>query len=150
MSQTSSYIKLRKQRKTPIKTVINYCLIALLAFSFSWQQFSAFITIQGPRTASASGFHAQHSTATAPQFSSHFPFESAPIGQEMEMEVLEEDETKNSHDEYCTAFVQTYSSDEILYTSSLKSRFLQLATSIHNRSTVPFFILHHSWKSYLS
>lgn len=140
---------MRKQRTTFIKTVINYCLIALLAFSFSWQQFSAFVTIQGPSTANASGFHAQHTTATA-QFFSHFPFESAPIGQEMEMEVLEEDETKNSHDAYCTAFVQTYSSDEILYTSSLRSRFLQLATSIHNRSTVPFFILHHSWKSYLS
>lgn len=77
-----------------------------------------------------------------------FPFESVPSG--LEIEVLEEAEIEDDLDEYWTNIVSAIFSNEEFYTSAERSRFLQHHATLHNRQTVPYFILYHSWKSYLA
>nr|WP_294905270.1 hypothetical protein [uncultured Lacibacter sp.] len=76
---------------------------------------------------------------------------------EWEMEFTEEDDdgdnssrklNSNSTHKYYLADDSAF--NELLYTSCLQSRFSQFASTVDNRSTIPFFVLHHSWKSYLS
>jgi hypothetical protein len=122
--------------------------VVLFALLFSWVQFSAFANIQ--RSNNGSGYAVLHATSTANsvQLTAGFPFESLPLGQEMEL--LEEDETKNNLDEYWDQVAGKYHSGDLFYTTTLRSRFLQLNSSLHNRPSIPFFVLYHSWKSYLA
>jgi hypothetical protein len=91
-------ISARKLSTVCNKAVFNYSFVVLFALLFSWVQFSAFANIQ--RSNSSSGYAVLHATSTANsvQLTAGFPFESLPLGQEMEL--LEEDETKNNLDEY--------------------------------------------------
>jgi hypothetical protein len=141
-------ISARKLSTVCNKAVFNYSFVVLFALLFSWVQFSAFANIQ--RSNSSSGYAVLHATSTANsvQLTAGFPFESLPLGQEMEL--LEEDETKNNLDEYWDQVAGKYHSGDLFYTTTLRSRFLQLNSSLHNRPSIPFFVLYHSWKSYLA
>jgi hypothetical protein len=81
-------------------------------------------------------------------FAALLPFESVPSG--LEIEILEEAELEDDLDEYWTNIVSAIFSNEEFYTSSERSRLLHHHSSLHNRQTVPYFILYHSWKSYLA
>ena len=141
-------ISARKLSTVCNKAVFNYSFVVLFALLFSWVQFSAFANIQ--RSNSSSGYAVLHATSTANsvQLTAGLPFESLPLGQEMEL--LEEDETKNNLDEYWDQVAGKYHSGDLFYTTTLRSRFLQLNSSLHNRPSIPFFVLYHSWKSYLA
>jgi hypothetical protein len=76
------------------------------------------------------------------------PFESVPSG--LEIEILEEAEIEDELDEYWTHIVNAIYSNEQGYTSSVRSRLQQHHAALHNRQTIPYFILYHSWKSYLA
>jgi hypothetical protein len=76
------------------------------------------------------------------------PFESVPSG--LEIEILEEAEIEDDLDEYWTHIVNAIYSNEQGYTNSVRSRLLHYHSKLHNRQTVPYFILYHSWKSYLA
>lgn len=147
MQIKSNHIKLNK--RSSIKAVLGYCWMVILSLSFCSQQFSSFVAHSGPLKESPAVVQGLH-LSTAPQLSAPLPIESAPASLDIEMEVAEEDETKNHTDDYYRHPLRDHLSEELQYSSSLLSRFLQLATSIHNRSTVPCFVLHHSWKSELS
>ena len=136
-----------------LKTVINYCFVFLLAFVFFLQQLSAFTVLKtGSRTAKTNFTAASYKTNSFAntQLSVHLPYESSPLGFEMEVEVAEEDDTKNDLEEYCNNLAAIHAVEEQVYTSFLRSRYLQLASSVQNQPTVPFFILYHSWKNYLA
>lgn len=141
-------ISARKLSTVCNKAVFHYSFVVLFALLFSWVQFSAFANIQ--RSNSSSGYAVLHATSTANsvQLTAGLPFESLPLGQEMEL--LEEDETKNNLDEYWDQVAGKYHSGDLFYTTTLRSRFLQLNSSLHNRPSIPFFVLYHSWKSYLA
>ena len=141
-------ISARKLSTVCNKAVFNYSFVVVFALLFSWVQFSAFANIQ--RSNSSSGYAVLHATSTANsvQLTAGLPFESLPLGQEMEL--LEEDETKNNLDEYWDQVAGKYHSGDLFYTTTLRSRFLQLNSSLHNRPSIPFFVLYHSWKSYLA
>jgi len=141
-------ISARKLSTACNKAVFNYSFVVLFALLFSWVQFSAIANIQ--RSNSSSGYAVLHATSTANsvQLTAGLPFESLPLGQEMEL--LEEDETKNNLDEYWDQVAGKYHSGDLFYTTTLRSRFLQLNSSLQNRPSIPFFVLYHSWKSYLA
>lgn len=141
-------ISARKLSTVCNKAVFHYSFVVLFALLFSWVQFSAFANIQ--RSNNGSGYAVLHATSTANsvQLTAGLPFESLPLGQEMEL--LEEDETKNNLDEYWDQVAGKYHSGDLFYTTTLRSRFLQLNSSLHNRPSIPFFVLYHSWKSYLA
>lgn len=147
MRRKNYSISARKLSNICNKAVFNYSFVVLFALLFSWIQFSAFANIQ--RNNSSSGYTVLHATtANSVQLTAGLPFESLPLGQEMEL--LEEDETKNNLDEYWDQIAGKYHSGDLFYTTTLRSRFLQLNSSLYNRPSIPFFVLYHSWKSYLA
>lgn len=77
-----------------------------------------------------------------------FPFESVPSG--LEIELLEEAALEDEPDEYWTLTDFTVFSDEAFYNAVVRSRLLHYHAALHNRQQVPYFILYHSWKSYLA
>jgi hypothetical protein len=154
MQGKSTNIKFTNQHYLSVKAAFKYCLILLFAFAFSLQQFSAFAYSQlaeSSKKETSSHLHSQQ-LFNSSQFSYHLPFQPNPL--EWEMEFVEEDDDNNnkkiSIDVHKNHFVETHSSGEFEYTTCLKSRYLQLTSSVNNRATIPFFILHHSWKNYLS
>lgn len=131
------------------KAVFNYSFVVLFAVLFSWVQFSAFANTH-PYSSNKSGYSVLPATTTANSvhLTAGLPFESLPLSQDMEL--LEEDETKNNLDEYWDQIAGKHHSGDFFYTTTLRSRFLQLNSSLHNRPAIPFFVLYHSWKSYLA
>lgn len=154
MQGKSTNIKFTNQLFLSVKAVFKYCLLLLFTFAFSLQQFSAFAYPQLAESAkkeSSSRLHSQH-LFNSSQFAYHSPFAPNPL--EWEMEFVEEEDDSNNRkiniDDDRHQIVEQHSSDELAFTTCLKSRYLQLASSVSKRSTVPFFVLYHSWKSYLS
>ncbi len=131
---------------------MNYCFVFLLALIFFVQQLAAFsisnITASGTDTA----FETAHTNKAAVQllYAVHLPYQSSPVGFEMEIEVAEEDDTKNDLEDFCNNLAAIHAVEEQVYTSFLRSRYLQLASSVHDQPAVPFFILYHSWKNHLA
>lgn len=122
-------------------------LLALLVVAV---QASAFTQWQRSKSIRFFNSHAQHELqgSNATHVAAIFPFESVPAG--LEIEILEEAEIEDDLDECWTNIVNAIFSDEAFYTSSERSRYLQHHALLHNRQTVPYFILYHSWKSYLA
>ena len=151
MLRTSTNIKSTNQSYSSLKAGLKYCLVILFAFAFSLQQFSAFAYTQLAESSTK-----ENSTAVQAQrifnntqLSYHLPISSKL---QYEMEVVEEEndnDRKNNNDDGGTYFLNSHSSTETYHTNFLKSRYLQLASSANRRSSVPLFILHHSWKCYL-
>ncbi len=154
MQGKSTNIKFTNQLYGSIKAAFKFCLVLLFAFAFSLQQFSAFAythLAENSKKESSSHLHSQHIFSNS-QLSYHLPFQPNPL--EWEMEFVEEDDENNnrktSADDYRTSFIKKHSSDELDYTTGLNSRYLQLTSSVSKRPSIPFFILYHSWKNYLS
>jgi hypothetical protein len=153
MQGKSKNIKSSNHLYSSVKAAFKFCLVLLFAFAFSLQQFSAFAYTQlAESTKKETGYnlHSQHLFNSTP-LSYHLPFQPNPL--EWEMEFVEEDDDnhrKINIDDCRDHFLETHLSGEFEYTTCLKSRYLQLSSSVNNRATVPFFILYHSWKSYLS
>ncbi len=133
--------------------MFSYCLLLLFAFAFSLQQFSAFAYTQLVQNSkeNASVLRPQQLIHHSP-LSYHLPI--APNTLACEMEILEEDENDNNRrtgiDDQRNGVAAGHCSDENDFTIALKSRYLQLASSANQRTSIPLFILHHSWKNYLS
>lgn len=154
MQGKSTNIKFTNQLYLSLQAAFKYGLFLLFVFAFSLQQFSAFAYTQlaeNTKKDNGSGLHSRHIFSKA-QLSYHLPFVPNPL--EWEMEFVEEDDENNnrkiSADDCRTSFIKKHSSVELDYTTCLTSRYLQLTSSVSNRPSIPFFILYHSWKSYLS
>lgn len=73
------------------------------------------------------------------------------IPADQEMEVLEEE--KDDHqpvDTFSPGHSVVYAFDLEVYSRVLENRRQQLGLSLHKRPSVPYFILFHCWKSFLS
>lgn len=154
MQGKSRNIKFTNQLYLSVKAAFKYSLFLIFVFAFSLQQFSAFAYTQlaeNTKQENGSRLHSQQIFSN-PQISYHLPIQPNPL--EWEMEFLEEEDDynnrKTSADDCRNHFSKTHSSDELEYTTGLKSRYLQLTSSVSNRPSIPFFILYHSWKSHLS
>jgi hypothetical protein len=130
--------------------MLRYCIVPVLILIFSLQQFSLFAFDQTPEKYLA-GYPVKIHSGNQPasvQVAADLPFDSPPP--EPEAEVVEEDETKSHTAKYWAPPEYRRSASDLYFTSSLNSRLLQIVWSLHNRLTIPFFILHHSWKSFIA
>lgn len=131
-----------------IKAVLRYCFIFLICFVFATLKFSAFIYASQSGVLVKKHLAVRSLPAEQPSFTSGSPI--APFSGEPDMEVMEEDEeTKTKTDHSVEVVYLNHSSDEQLFSSFLKSRYLHKEFALHNRQAIPFFVLYHSWKSYL-
>lgn len=134
------------------KELSNYAVM-LLAAVFFLQQLFAFgsFTLPSNGTGSVTVVKQQQPAVTAAaHVRAQLPHQSTPVDLEMEVETAEEDDTKNYFEEYCQNIAAIHAVEEQVYTSYLRSRYLQLASSVQNQPAVPFFILYHSWKNHLA
>ena len=88
------------------------------------------------------------------KYPSQFHFATTPSVEYVisinQLEDSEDDnEQKGSH-VICDDISRKFSKIEQNYSSILRSRYSQFALSIHKRSDIPYFVLHHSWKTHIS
>jgi hypothetical protein len=67
-----------------------------------------------------------------------------------QLEDSEDDNEQKGSKVNCADILQKFSKNEHNYSSILRCRYLQFALSIQKRSDIPYFILHHSWKTHIS
>jgi hypothetical protein len=128
---------------------LKYCLPVVFVSLLVWKHSSA-----STENISPGNFLQQELTLLSPDlpFHSfispfHFPFESAPIPAEQEIPDEYELDDDTDFDSY--ASLEGYSMEDI-YSGSLLKNILSLPySSTQNRTKVPFFILYHSWKSFM-
>lgn len=157
MHSLSKDIKPTNYNTTAQKVGIKHCLILLFAFAFSLQQFTAFAYLRDAAST------ANTNNSKPPSWhlftSSHISFHqfTEPDPLEWEMEFNDEDDEGNNSNRKLNSSTtyKYYQADDVafneqLYTSCIQSRFLQFVSTANDRSTIPFFVLHHSWKSHLS
>lgn len=153
MQGKNTNIKFTNQLYVSIKAAFKFCLVLLFAFAFSLQQFSAFAYTQlaeNTKKETGTNLHSQHLLSNS-QLSYHLPFQPNPLEWEMEFVEDDDDNIRKFNIEDCKVhFTEKYSSVEFVFTTNLKSRYLQLTSSVSKRPSIPFFILYHSWKSYLA
>ncbi len=148
--QKNATKKSKRKRCLWSKAVLHYCFIFLLTFIFSLQQFSAFANthrvgfFSRENIGKIQSLHLFISAQVAPDR----PFKEGSM--EPDAELAEEVETKVSIYKYWNQFAEKQLSGELFYTTFLRNQFLQIISSIQNRSSVPIFILNRSWKSFLS
>ncbi len=131
------------------KTHLRCCALLLLGFLFLWQNFIGFSdsTAQENDLSQASCYILSDDFTDA----SHNPF-NLPLGHESdvpetskEKESKEKEDIDNKWDKWLfNSVYETYHKY-----SSIKCLFSSLFSSLQNRSTVPIFVLYHSWKSFL-
>lgn len=142
--------KLKRKGRFCNRKTLNFCFVAFLAVVFLLQQFSALAHTFNPGNhtrAKGEKFHIAHA-GLGTQVASDFPYEED--SREPEAELNEEDVSKFRVSKQLHHFIEKYFAGEILDTTFLQSQFLQINSSIQNRTSIPFFILHRSWKSFLS
>lgn len=136
-----------KLRIRAIQALQHLLLLVLLVVSLPSKAFLHFP--QGKVNGMVSrGLPSKLPSANSTQVASIFPFESVPSG--LEIELPEEAEIEDESDHFSITSLSIISSNEDGYSSSERSRFRHHQYSLHSRQTVPYFILYHSWKSYLA
>jgi len=148
MLRKGNNIKINKQSFSLLKVGLNSCLFVLLCFLFAWGQPSALAGNHKKESVTQKSFTCNLSddSLNNSHYPFHLPFESVPTLNESE--TLDENEVKDNIDDVCNHWKN--SSENIFnISSSVKSRFSQIIQSLESRSTVPLFILYHSWKSFL-
>lgn len=133
-----------------LKAVVCYCLIFLITISVSLQQFAVYAKGFSPAFTKEISYQKNGHSNTGRFFSQLPASHNSFICFDIDVEVLEEEDLRNECTENCQPFAGNYVAGELLYTSSIRSRYLQMLSAFYNRTAVPFFILHHSWKEYLS
>jgi hypothetical protein len=119
-------------------------IASLLLSLFSWQKTIA----SGDNVAKEISSLAYPHTLEYKSFKLHLPFESTPTSNDREIPNEKEQEDDFDSDNNLLAEQETLFN--IFDLVALENWFSQPLTFIHNRSSVPFFVLYHSWKTYLS
>lgn len=136
-------------RITMIKQAVNHLLLTFFCFAFLLQQVYAFTFPQDVHIESGKG-----SIIRTAELSVHSPFVSLfPACSAMileDMEVVEDEDIQSSLPASINATLQKSAAEELFYDRILRNRYQQLESSAQRQAAVPFFILHHSWKSFLS
>jgi hypothetical protein len=150
MLRKGNNIKINKQSSSLLKVGMNSCLFVLLGFLFIWGQPFVLDGNHKKESVTQKSFTCNLSddSFNNSHYPFHLPFESVPTLNEPE--ALDENEVKDNTDDGCDQLIRKNSSECIFnIASSVKSCFSQITQSLKSRSTVPLFILYHSWKSFL-
>ncbi len=149
MLRKINYIKFNEQQYLLLGSVLKYCLFILFVFFFVWGQPSALASSRLETSLIHKDLtcHLSEDLIKSSHNSSHLPFESAPTPSEPE--ATDEDGQEDNFDDDLIPLIWKDSSEGLFnISSSVKSNFFQIVHSFQNRSTVPLFILYHSWKIY--
>lgn len=127
-------------------------LVLFLAFALLIRQFAFFASNHDTTEDRDRAMLPERTITSTAYYSAQHPLHSIPENWELEIvaEDSEENDTQNNWEEPNDHSDRKFSTEELLYTSYLKSLYVQLASSIQGQSQVPRFILHHSWKSFLA
>lgn len=136
-------------RITMVKQAVNQLFFTLFCFAFLLQQVYAFTFPQDTHVKSVNGsiIHTADLSVHSP-FVTLFPAWSAMIPEDME--VVEDEDIQCSLPAFFNTTLQKTEGGRLFYDRILRNRYHQLKSSVQRRDAVPFFILHHSWKSFLS
>lgn len=146
MSGKNYFTKTNKQ-STLLQGAVR--LFILSVFFFASEQPSAFAATQGKECVAYenSTCHLSEDLFNNSVFPLHLPFRSIP--EPIEPEASNENEqVDHSEDDWNPSICKYSSYNEFNFSASLRCNFFQLIHS-GNLSTVPLFILYHSWKSFL-
>lgn len=150
MKSPKHFFKVVKQLSLGLKSILGCFSAFLFFFILFCGQHSSFAANYSKVTTSHSKFIFEvpnHSfwSQISPL---HIPFESAPtpLGQIDSDDDLTEDDS-NDHE---NSFLCLLSIGSLFNVSTEGTSFLQLRYFIQNCSTVPLFILHHSWKNFIA
>lgn len=134
------------QKKNTVKIMFNFRFIGLLCIAFLLQHFS-FATFQNNL-----GFNHLNSGIAQNNY-----FEKSSTNQhDSEFEVFieiaseDEDEIHNEQVVYSELFSHKQHFNDLLYSAAINTLYLRLVSTNQHKVDVPFFILFHSWKSYLA
>lgn len=122
--------------------------IGLLVVLILLQQTSPFFPFRDNQSSSSFSTTSSLNSHTFSQFP--LPAHQAQHGIDMEVEVTEEDDLHHDVDHLSGTTAHKFSLEERLFTSFINSRYLTLASSLHSKVEVPYFILHHSWRNHIS
>ncbi|MEY4057945.1 MAG: hypothetical protein EBU05_03530 [Chitinophagia bacterium] len=134
------------QKKNTVKIMVNFRFIGLLTIAFLLQHFS-FAGLQN-------NFGFNHLNAGIVQ--NNYFEKGSPNQQGSALEIFaevadeDEDEVHNEQDFYQVTNSSNQSSNAQHYSNAINTLYLSLASSNQHKVDVPFFILFHSWKSYLA
>lgn len=149
MLRRTTVIKFFTHYFLPVKAALRCCFVILLAATFSISRFPVFANNSRPSANVKETSHLQEVDGLAGSyFKADYPAEPSPA--EQEMEFIEEDETPKNTDECFDEWASRSFSRELRYATSLKCRLSHINSMLHNRPVIPFFVLYHSWKGYLS
>lgn len=133
---------------TPARKIINYFILFFFTLAFSLQQLLALTCFTIPASGQKAGYTQQSAThASQDHLSATMPAPSSTAS--VDMEVTEDEDDLGNEKDVLTCFLQKNTAEGLSYEGVLRIRYLQLAFSVHKQTAVPFFILHHSWKSFL-
>lgn len=150
MLRKRNYIRVKEQRFRLLGVVPNYCLVVLFFFFFALGQLSAFATTPKEECVTHKDFTClvSEDLFTSSHHPLHLPFESDPSRKEPD--ASDENEREDNFDDDWNQLIWKHSSASTFnVSSSVKSHFFRISQSLQKRSTVPLFILYHSWKSFL-
>jgi hypothetical protein len=133
---------------SPARMNLLELFLVILGFFFIIQQFQSTATFtNSPSYKNVSSALNNLTNADQFHFSSMPSSESFPST--MEMEVAEDDDRQNYEEGCNNNLNQQYFRKHLLFNNILRSRYLQLTSSVQQQPAVPFFILHHSWKNHI-
>jgi len=133
---------------SPARMILLELFLVILGFFFIIQQFQSTATFtNSPSYKNVSSALNNLTNADQFHFSSMPSSESFPST--MEMEVAEDDDRQNYEEGCNNNLNQQYFRKHLLFNNNLRSRYLQLTSSVKQQPAVPFFILHHSWKNHI-
>ena len=121
-----------------MKLLFNYRFISLLAFALFFQSLNSSATPVKCEISSSSV------TGKTPANNHDSPFDLF-----IEEESTEEDEIKQDHSSPSNIKSRLFSFQEIHFTASINTRYLNLVSSKLLTTETPLIVLHHSWKSNL-
>ena len=132
--------------KSPLfKWTLKYSFLLVLSLSFFAQHLFAFSLYQN-RQSERPNCYVEISQQQ--QKSIHFA-ESLPVLAELAavvMEMEEDDQVSNSDQSESCFFSHRNTADHFIYNSLVRTKFLQLSSSVDQQPVAPLFVLNHSWK----
>lgn len=129
--------------------VLNYRILFLLSILLLGGVIAGLPLHSFPQKAIKSKFASfqEEQFASLLPFSAQQPIFSALL--EAEVEIDDEETHTIAFNKFLNQYFVHRKSAEIAFNSFLRSKLFHLRFSLYKRPTVPFFILHHTWKDYL-
>jgi len=148
MQRKSSYTNTKKYCSL-MQTAMSYCIAIVFSFSIIWVQASALANTIPKNNIVYNDINKSNDLVKYSSAPIH-PVPVETLLASSETENSQEDESKDDSKDRTSSLGSNFSYESNIIISSEKSLFHQLALAIQNRTTVSLFILHHSWKSFLS